>query len=214
MFNRLSIAWKLLIGFGAVLVLVLGISGVATVGAMLSNDAMENVAKLQGDQVLEQRVEKRLYEARMHFWIALSSGDQKHWGKAGEGFGVSDEWLTELLNGTADAELKGKAQKLSELVKAYRKLANKLRFVQQSNGSLTPDEVKAATADATKIEDVMTKAGEELAVNYKNAAEAAKSAARIWAFLCAISSSAPAGPPSPSASRSRFSSRAASVCRS
>jgi methyl-accepting chemotaxis protein len=177
MFNRLSIAWKLLIGFGAILLLLVGISAVATVGAMLSNEAMENVAKLQGDQVLEQRVEKRLYEARMHFWMALGSGDQKHWNKAGEGFAVSDEWLNDLLSATADAELKGKTQKLSELVKAYRKLANKLRFVQQSNGALTADETKAATADATKIEDVMTKAGEELAVNYKNASEAAKSEA-------------------------------------
>jgi methyl-accepting chemotaxis protein len=175
MFNRLSIAWKLLIGFGAILALLVGISALATVSTMLSKDALENVTKLQGNQVLEQRVEKRLFEARMHFWIALGSGEQKHWNKSGEGFAIADEWLSDLLSGTGDPEIKTKAQKLSDLVKAYRKLANRLRFAQQQNGTLTADEIKAATADATKIEDVMTKAGEELATNYKNASEAAAS---------------------------------------
>ena len=75
MFRRLKIASKLLTGFGAILLLLVGISVLATISAMRSKDALESVAKLKGDEVLEQRVEKRVFEARMHFWIALGSGD-------------------------------------------------------------------------------------------------------------------------------------------
>jgi methyl-accepting chemotaxis protein len=178
MFSRLKIASKLLIGFGAILSLLVGISILTTIGAMRSRDALEDVAKLKADEVLEQRVEKRVFEARMHFWIALGSGDQKHWNKSGEGFQVADEWLDDLLASTTDADRNGKAQKMSELVKNYRKLANRLRFSQQQDNSLNADEIKAATADATKIEDSMTMLGEELSTEYRNAAEATVAEAR------------------------------------
>src|SRR5580698_9169872 len=101
MFNRLKIATKLLIGFGTILLLLVGISALATLSTMRSKDALEDVTKLKSAEVLEQRVEKRVFEARMHFWMALGSGDQKHWNKSSEGFAVADEWLTDLLAGTA-----------------------------------------------------------------------------------------------------------------
>ena len=149
MFRRLKIASKLLVGFGAILLLLVGISVLATISAVRSKDALENVAKLKGDEVLEQRVEKRVFEARMHFWIALGSGEAKqHWNKSGEAFAVADEYLTDLLASTTDADRNGKAQKMSELVKAYRKLANRLRFAQQQDGALSADDVKNATAEA------------------------------------------------------------------
>jgi methyl-accepting chemotaxis protein len=178
MFSRLKIATKLLIGFGAILLLLVGISGLAAISTMRAKDSLEAVTKLKGAEVLQQRVEKRVFEARMHFWIALESGDQKHWNKSSEGFAVADEWLTDLLAETPEPERAAKAQKMSELVKGYRKLVNRLRFTQQQNESLTADEVKAGTADAVKIEDVMTKLGEELATDYKNASEATVSDAR------------------------------------
>ena len=153
MFRRLKIASKLLIGFGAILLLLVGISVLATISAVRSKDALEHVAKLKGDEVLEQRVEKRVFEARMHFWIALGSGEAKHWNKSGEGFAVADEYLIDLLASTTDADRNGKAQKMSELVKAYRKLANRLRFAQQQDGGLNADEIKNASTEAAKIED-------------------------------------------------------------
>src|SRR5476651_1663949 len=85
MFSRLKIASKLLIGFGAVLLLLAGISGLATFSGMRSKDALQDVTRLTGDEVLEQRVEKRLFEARMHFWMAIDSKDPLHWTKSGEG---------------------------------------------------------------------------------------------------------------------------------
>jgi methyl-accepting chemotaxis protein len=171
MFSRLKIASKLLIGFGAVLLLLAGISGLATFSGMRSKDALQDVTRLTGDEVLEQRVEKRLFEARMHFWMAIDSKDPLHWTKSGEGFAVADEWLNDLLAGTTDPDRAAQAQKMSDFVKAYRKLVNRLRFTEQQNGGLSADEVKAATEEVGKIEDSMTKLGEQLAIAYKDVAE-------------------------------------------
>jgi methyl-accepting chemotaxis protein len=183
MFNRLKIASKLLIGFSAILLLLIAISALATISSMRSKEALESVTRLKGDEVLEQRVEKRVFEARMHFWMALGSGDQKHWNKSGEGFAVADEWLGDLLTSTIDADRHGKAQKMSELVKAYRKLANRLRFAQQQDGGLAADDVKSATAEASKIEDSMTVLGEELSTDYRNASESMVAEAKESASL-------------------------------
>jgi methyl-accepting chemotaxis protein len=172
MFSRLKIASKLLIGFSAILLLLVGISALATISSIRSKDALENVTRLKGDEVLEQRVEKRVFEARMHFWMALGTSDQKHWNKAGEGFAVADEWLGDLLSSTIDADRHAKAEKMSELVKNYRKLANRLHFAQQQEGSLAADDIKVASADASKIEDSMTVLGEGLSIDYRNASEA------------------------------------------
>ena len=105
MFSRLKIATKLLIGFGAILLLLVGISGLAAVSTMRAKDSLEAVTKLKGAEVLQQRVEKRVFEARMHFWIALESGDQKHWNKSSEGFAVADEWLNDLLAETPELKV-------------------------------------------------------------------------------------------------------------
>jgi methyl-accepting chemotaxis protein len=171
MFSRLKIATKLSIGFSAILMLLIAISVLATISTMRSKEALESVTKLKGDEVLEQRVEKRVFEARMHFWMALGSADQKHWNKSGEGFAVADEWLNDLLASTTDPERNGKAQTMSGLVKDYRKLTNRLRFTEQQDGALTPDGIKSATADATKIEEAMTALGEQLSIEYRDAAE-------------------------------------------
>ncbi len=49
MFNRLKIASKLSVGFGAILLILCGISALATVSLARSKAAIERIAKLKGD---------------------------------------------------------------------------------------------------------------------------------------------------------------------
>jgi hypothetical protein len=51
-----------------------GVSTLAISSSQRSKDAIENVTGLKGDEALEQRVEKRICEARMLFWIAVVNG--------------------------------------------------------------------------------------------------------------------------------------------
>jgi methyl-accepting chemotaxis protein len=186
MFNRLKIASKLSIGFGAILLILCGISALATVSLVRSKAAIEKIAKLKGDEALEQRVEKRLYEARMHYWIAIGSGDQKDWSQSDEVFAAADQLMDELAADTAEADRNAKAQDMSKLVKGYRKLSNRLNAAQQKNGTLSYDEIKAGGDDGTKFENAMTKLGEELASDYRNAAEATVAQAKEWASFVEI----------------------------
>ena len=186
MFNRLKIASKLSIGFGAILLILCGISALATVSLVRSKAAIEKITKLKGDEALEQRVEKRLYEARMHYWIAIGSGDQKDWSQSDEVFAAADQLMDELAADTAEADRNAKAQDMSKLVKGYRKLSNRLNAAQQKNGTLSYDEIKAGGDDGTKFENAMTKLGEELASDYRNAAEATVAQAKEWASFVEI----------------------------
>ena len=113
---------------------------------MRGRAALDDVAHFKTAEALEQRLEKRVIEARMHFWIALNSNDQKHWAKSTEGFAVASEWAADLLTNTSDSDRAEEVQKLADLVAKYRKLANRLHYAQTQDGSLDADKMKAASA--------------------------------------------------------------------
>jgi methyl-accepting chemotaxis protein len=172
MFSRLKIASKLLIGYGLILLLVVGVSALGYAAMVRGRAALEDVARFKTAEALEQRLEKRALEARMHFWIALNANDQKHWAKSAEGFAVAAEWATDLLTSTTEPARAQEVQKMADLVAKYRKLANRLRYAQSQAGTLDAEQIKAAGAEATTLEDAMTQLGAELASQFHDAAEA------------------------------------------
>jgi methyl-accepting chemotaxis protein len=186
MFSRLKIASKLLIGFGVVLLLMAGISGLAITSSQRSKDAIENVTKLKGDEVTEQRVEKRIYESRMHFWIAVNTKDPKDWNLASESFKVADEAAQDMLAKTSDPQRAAKTRTLIELVERYRDIVNSMQSAQQQQSAKSQDQMTVAEIndaikpilEVIKIEDAMTKQSDELSADYRQAAEATVSQAR------------------------------------
>jgi len=185
MFSQLKIATKLLIGFGVILLLLAGISALAITSSQRSKDALENVTRLKGDEALEQRVEKRIYEARMHFWIAVNSKDPKDWNLTSEGFKVASEATQDLLARTNEPERADRMRKLAELVERYRAVVATMQSSQQQ-GAKSQDEMTVAEIndalkpilEVIKIEEAMTKQGDELSADYRQAAETTVSQAR------------------------------------
>jgi methyl-accepting chemotaxis protein len=183
MFSRLKIASKLLIGYGLILLLVVGVSALGYAAVLRGRAALDDVARFKTAEALEQRLEKRALEARMHFWIALNANDQKHWAKSAEGFAIASEWAADLLTNTTEAARAEEVQKMADLVAKYRKLANRLRYAQTQAGTLDADQIKAASAEATTLEDAMTVLGAELASQFHEAAEASYAQASDSAAL-------------------------------
>jgi len=183
MFSRLKIASKLLIGYGAILLLVACISALGFGAMVRGRAALDDVAHLKTAEALEQRLEKRVLEARMHFWIALETNDPKQWIKSTEGFAVASDWVADLQTNTADSARAEEVQKMADLVAKYRKLANRLRFAQAQDGSLDADKMKAGAAEATGVEDSMTALGAQLATEFHEAAETSYAAASDSAAL-------------------------------
>jgi methyl-accepting chemotaxis protein len=178
MFSRLKIGAKLTLGFGAVLLLLAGISAMAAISTMRSEEAIDKVTQFKNDEVLERIVETGVLEARMLFKIALDSGDEKDLKATSASLAVTDQRLGDLVNSATDAYRKDRAQKASELVKAYRKLSDDLLATEEKASSLTFFQIKDATTQAGKIEDALAKAGEELSTGYRTAAAATATAAR------------------------------------
>jgi methyl-accepting chemotaxis protein len=183
MFSKLKVASKLLVGYGLILSLVVGVSALGYVALVRGRAALDDVAHFKTAEALEQRLEKRVIEARMHFWIALNANDQKHWAKSTEGFAVASEWAADLLTNTTEADRAQEVQKMVDLVAKYRKLANRLHYAQTQAGSLDAEQIKAASAEATTLEDAMTGLGAELASQFHEAAEASYAQASVSAAL-------------------------------
>jgi methyl-accepting chemotaxis protein len=171
MFSKLKIASKLLIGYGAILLLVVSVSGLGLLAVVRGGAALDDVVRFKTAEALSQRVQKRAMEARMHFWIALDSNDQKHWAKSGESFSVASEWLQELLDHTSDPTRIDEVRKMGDLIAKYRKLVNGLHFTQMQAGTLTADQVATGAEEATGYEEAMTALGAELTSQYHDAAE-------------------------------------------
>ena len=185
MFSQLKIASKLLIGFGVILLLVAGISGLAITSSQRSKDALENVTRLKGDEVTEQRVEKRIYKSRMHFWIAVNTKDPKDWNLASESFKVADEAAQDMLAKTGDPQRAAKTRTLIDLVKRYRNIVSiesaEHRQSAESQDQMTVAEINDAIKpilEVIKIEEAMTKQSDELSADYRLAADATVSQAR------------------------------------
>ena len=171
MFSRLKIATRLIIGYGAILLLTVAVGALGFLAVVRGGQALDDVAQFKTAEALEQRVEKRLIEARMHFWIALKSDDEKHWAKSGEGFSVANEWLGELLNATADPGRADEVRKMTDLVAKYRKLVNGLHYTRVQAGSLSPEQMASGSQGTTALEEALTTLGAELTQQFHDAAE-------------------------------------------
>jgi methyl-accepting chemotaxis protein len=170
MFSRLKIATRLIIGYGAILLLIVGVGALGYLAVVRGGHALDDVAQFKTAEALEQRVEKRVIEARMHFWIAIKSNDEKHWGKSGEGFSVATEWLGELLDNTSDPGRADEVRKMTDLVAKYRKLVNALHYTMQAS-PLTADQMAGGEKQAIALEEAMTTLGAELTQQFHEAAE-------------------------------------------
>src|SRR5258708_18587695 len=100
MFNRLKIASKLLIGFGALLLLLVGISSLSAVNGLKSRNSLEELAKYKSNEVLDHIIKENIQTGRMHIWMALGSGDQEHWQRSEEAFKLAGENLERLAKST------------------------------------------------------------------------------------------------------------------
>src|SRR5208283_3052071 len=125
--------------------------------------------RLKGNEVLDQRVEKHLFEARMQIWTALATGDQGHWPKFEEAMKLADERLEALAKN--DPERQAQLQQLSGLFKKYMDSIVNIRSLRGQNDALNAPEAKAMLADAGKIASEIATLGETLAAEVAQAAE-------------------------------------------
>ena len=96
MLSNIRILPRLLIGFGALILIIAGLSGYAVTSSLSSRKLFETVSRLDTADTIEQSVQKRVTEGRMQIWMAMATGEPEHWQKADAAFQIAHQKLDDL----------------------------------------------------------------------------------------------------------------------
>ena len=176
--SRIRILPRLLIGFGVLVLLIAGLSGFAIYSGQASKFALERVSRFKLSEVLDQRVEKRIFEARMQVWMALATGEDEHWDKASDAFKIAHQKLQALLDNTITEERRAKVEALGVALVAYEQKVAEERDLRGKNPQLDSPEAKALLSAAATTAATLTEIAEPLSDAYENAANSAASEAK------------------------------------
>jgi methyl-accepting chemotaxis protein len=179
----MRIASKLLLGFGALLSLLACLAVFAAISGVKFEGSLEDFARRESHEVLDQRAEERFEAARMDAWMALATGDHDSWSKSDEAMKVASDNLDSLMKTTRDPDRKAKVQQWIGLIQSYKEAASKFRSFHGQNDALNTPEGKAATASAVKIGDDIANLSRELTNEYDAAANLTESDARTLTGL-------------------------------
>ncbi|MGZ5945274.1 MAG: methyl-accepting chemotaxis protein [Caulobacteraceae bacterium] len=184
----LKIASRLMIGFGFLMLTITTGSALAVMAGLNAKSSLVNVARFDDNDSLTQASQKKIFEGRMHVWMALGSGDQTHWAQADQAFKDAQANIDHLVANTIDPQRKAKAQAFDASFADFRQAIGKLQAFSGSNVNLATPEGKAAFAEALTRGGAMTGLGESLAHDYQTASDAVIDGAnqRTAAFLAVI----------------------------
>jgi methyl-accepting chemotaxis protein len=172
MLNRVKVGARLLVGFGVLMIVIAGLSGFSIYSASDARGGVADVVRLKGDEVLSQRVEKRILEARLAIWIGLATGDQSNTAKADAAFKLATERLDELQGATQDPQRLAAVATLRAAVADYQGKAKKLEAIGGKNATLDSAENRAVYADVIATANRVTALAEPLTDAYNSAANA------------------------------------------
>jgi hypothetical protein len=169
--SRFDILPRLLISLGFLTLMIAALSGFA-VFRQSNLDLFENLVRRESNEILDQRVEKDVYEGRMRIWLALSTGDPDHWQKSEAAFQIAREMLAERIAHTKDPARLARATEVKETIAAYEAKAARLRDFKGINAALDTAEGRQAVTDALTADSKIESIAEPLGDDFDKAATA------------------------------------------
>jgi methyl-accepting chemotaxis protein len=174
MLSNVRILPRLLIGFGCLVLMISGLSVSAVMSGQSSRHLIERIIRLGDAQELAQRVQKRVFEGRMHIWMALAGDDEANWARAEAAFQLADQRIVELRDHTVDPQRLALVAQLKTTIDAYRAEAANLQQFKGQSIALDTAEAKATAAKAAAIASDIERLGEQLNDGYQKAADVAE----------------------------------------
>jgi methyl-accepting chemotaxis protein len=172
MLSNLKIAARLMIGFGALLVLIVGLSGYSVISGRTSEGALAFVVRQESNDATDERIGKGMNEARYQIWMALATGDDSHWQKVSGSLKTLHELLDELIINTRVPDRLAQAKEYASRIADWETAIAKLRDIKGSNVSLDAPEAKAILANTSALAAKADEIGDALADAYANGAKA------------------------------------------
>ncbi|MBB4197867.1 hypothetical protein CCR94_11425 [Rhodoblastus sphagnicola] len=176
MFQKMRIAARLLVGFGALMLLLASVVGFSAYSGRSTQVAVADMMHFKGAELLNQEVERQIYQARFRFWRLLARGDAADYDKAQEAFSRAQETFSELSTITYDPRRHAKVEELSREIASYKAEADRFKEIKGHNPNIDTPEAKAILAAAdgpgAKIEVI----SKDLSADYAKAAKDAEGA--------------------------------------
>jgi methyl-accepting chemotaxis protein len=169
-FQRMKILSRLLIGFGSLMLAIVLIAALSILSGSSAQTSIAKVARFSSNETLTQSVEKRVFEGRMHIWMALGSGDAAHWNQALAAFKEAHEDVDKLIANTVDPGRKAQAEQFAERLAGFEKTVFKLQTYGGANAQLASAEAKATFDSALASGKELMSLGEGLTHDYSAAA--------------------------------------------
>ncbi|KAA5608234.1 methyl-accepting chemotaxis protein [Rhodovastum atsumiense] len=163
---NLKIASRLMIGFGLLVVFLLGISGGWTYSADASLQALRDVIRLKNNEVVNERAQAALLQGRLAIWAAMVNRDQSAFTKADDAFTKARGQLAELAASTTEPSRLAMVRELDTQVGAYAGKVIELRQLLGQTADLASSEHRALNAAMIALGDRIRTLSEPLSHAY------------------------------------------------
>ena len=149
--SNITIATRLMIGFGILVLIIAGLSSYLFYVATDARTLFADVVRLDRNETLSQRALRRVQEGRAATWVALAINDEASWRAAENAFANAGQRIEELAGQTRIAEQLTALASLRAQVADYQAKTVKLREFKGKNAALgTPEGRAAANSAMTK----------------------------------------------------------------
>jgi len=172
MLNKMKIAARLFLGFGALMLLLAGLGGLSIYMGETSESAFADVVRFKSNETLGERAEKRVFQARFLTWKFLATGDLAVYDKAQDAFKLVNERLDQLSGQTADPGRLAAVRELKAETAALARIEERFKDIKGHNSNLDSPEIKSLFAEANAKATEIDEAGEKLVDRYEQAASA------------------------------------------
>jgi methyl-accepting chemotaxis protein len=170
MFANLRIAHRLLIGFGLMMLIVAGLSGLAVTSSEQALTKIDTITRAKNNEANAQLFGKTIAQGLTRLWMAMATGDQSSWKGQQDAFALALRQLVALKQSTLDAGRSAAAQRLFSLVSDLDEKATSLKALAVTPGNQALSKNTAAIATIVADAQALEAAGQELAGNYAGAA--------------------------------------------
>ncbi|HVI49971.1 MAG TPA: methyl-accepting chemotaxis protein [Candidatus Sulfotelmatobacter sp.] len=185
MLNNLKITARLLIGFGVLVLMMAAFSAATLFSGQSIEDAFETMRHSQTNQMLDDKLVKHLYIARMNIYAGLATGEEVRWTRAHEALSVASQTQAQLLGQVQEPARKAMVVQLGNLITEYNKSAFKLQQFKTTNTSLESPEAQAILSEAGKAAIDIDQTGQSLqeALEASNTSRAEETTAAITRLI-------------------------------
>ena len=173
MLDRLKIASRLMMAFGVLVLLIAGLTGTAIYSGKMTAEACGSATRRLNSESGVERIEKRMFQARMNVYRALATGNEDAWPKLEESLKKARARQAQVLSATKDPAREAEVQQIGKEIEEFEATALRLKAFHGKNASLDSAEGQAALAELAEVAHKAEQNGEKLAAQYEESAKEA-----------------------------------------